>query len=101
MSQTDCPPSTSNVAPSQELVRCLDCSQPRFFKGQRGLKIHYGKQHRQPSSTQPPPPPAHVPTDHNHSWPAGGGLWKQLAELKSTCPVVARIPRGARNIYIY
>lgn len=97
MSQTDCPPSTSNVAPSQELVRCPDCSQPRFFKGQRGLKIHHGKQHRQPSSTQPPPPPAHVPTDHNHSRPAGGGLWKQLAELKSTCPVVARIPRGARN----
>lgn len=28
------------------LVRCPHCSQARFFKGNRGLKVHLGKKHK-------------------------------------------------------
>ncbi|KAL0860039.1 hypothetical protein ABMA27_010354 [Loxostege sticticalis] len=51
---------------SESLIRCSQCSQPRFFKGQRGLKMHVNRIHHsitnnvqvinQAPSTSPPIP---------------------------------------------
>ncbi|KAL0829371.1 hypothetical protein ABMA28_004148 [Loxostege sticticalis] len=82
----------TNVS-SENLIRCPQCSQPRFFKGQRGLKIHVSRIHHsitnnvqainQAPSTLPIPPsePFH----------------KTLSYLKHSHPIIKRIPRGART----
>ena len=73
-----------------QLVRCPHCSQPRFFKGERGLKIHYGKVHK-PHSV-PLATPATSSTQSLEQI-----LWKTLSKLKNSTPILKRVPRGARQ----
>ncbi|KPJ12288.1 Retrotransposable element SLACS 132 kDa protein [Papilio machaon] len=87
--------SQSGATSSQELVQCRECSQPRFFKGQRGLHIHKSRCHK---GRQP-----HVGSNENfhnvtdNEAPTGGPLWQKLNNLKRNLPLVKRIPRGARR----
>ena len=74
-----------------QLVRCPLCSQARFFKGERGLRIHYGKIHK-PHSV-PLDPPATTTT----STPSDQPLWKTLSKFKNSTPILKRVPRGARR----
>ena len=82
--------------PDNNLVLCELCSQPRFFKGQRGLKIHKTRIHSfqnsfdttsLPLPTDSSPPSASLPTLP---------LWQKLSLLKNSRPLLKRIPRGAR-----
>lgn len=76
---------SSNTNVSFDLVQCDKCS--RRFKGVRGLKIHVSRAHKSitQSSTQPPNSP-----------PVGDAVWERLGILKQVCPIIKRIPRGAR-----
>ncbi|KAJ8727191.1 hypothetical protein PYW08_015588 [Mythimna loreyi] len=73
-----------------QLVRCPHCAQARYFKGERGLKIHYGKVHKPHSVPLCLPAPSQTPT-HSES------IWKTLSKLKNSTPVLKRVPRGARR----
>lgn len=100
MSQpNDGPQNYSNPTPSRDgsqvpLLQCQHCSQPRYFKGERGLNIHLGKIHNKrdvlvnnfQSSTAP------LANSIDQIEP----FWKTLTRLKHSVPVVKRIPRGAR-----
>ncbi|KAL0860075.1 hypothetical protein ABMA27_010390 [Loxostege sticticalis] len=88
------PSNDSTNVSSENLIRCPQCSQPRFFKGQRGLKIHISRIHQSiinnvqiinqaPSSS--PPIPVSEP------------FHKKLSYLKHSHPIIKRIPRGART----
>ncbi|KAL0869525.1 hypothetical protein ABMA27_005795 [Loxostege sticticalis] len=79
---------------SDPYVRCEQCSQPRFFKGSRGLKIHESRVHRHetPITTSLSHPNAVPPPVSCDDVP----LWKRLSSLKCNRPLVKRIPRGAR-----
>ncbi|KAL0852096.1 hypothetical protein ABMA28_000339 [Loxostege sticticalis] len=82
----------SNVS-SENLIRCPQCFQPRFFKGQR-LKIHITRIHRpitnnvqilnQQALSTLPPIPSSVP------------FHQKLSYFKHSLPITKRIPRGAR-----
>lgn len=72
-------------------MRCPHCSQARFFKGERGLRVHYGKVHKArgvPSASQT------VPTTSTATTLTP--LWQQLSKLKHSVPILKRVPRGAR-----
>lgn len=86
--QTDTQNSKSDANVSSEnLVKCDQCSQPRFFKGNRGLKIHKSKTHRSaPNLTK------EVPIQNNNCI----SFCEHLGNLKTNLPVLKRIPRGAR-----
>ncbi|KAJ8707938.1 hypothetical protein PYW08_010304 [Mythimna loreyi] len=73
-----------------QLVRCPHCAQARYFKGERGLKIHYGKVHKPHSVPLCLPAPSQTAT-HSES------IWKTLSKLKNSTPVLKRVPRGARR----
>lgn len=70
-------------------TRCPHCSQPRYFRGERGLKIHIGRCHK-PGSHAPP-------TTNPASSSPSPNFWEDLCGKKTSVPVVKRIPRGARN----
>lgn len=89
-------PSTSTVRDDIE-VKCELCSQPRFFKGLRGLRIHVSRAHKsenlQLNST---------PTDVQNVTDAPPSnitlsLWQKLSFLKHSRPLLKKIPRGART----
>ncbi|KAL0839893.1 hypothetical protein ABMA28_016516 [Loxostege sticticalis] len=89
MSDPTIPPTSSDL-----YVRCEQCSQPRYFKGSRGLKIHESRVHRQDSlNTTSLPHPNVVPPSVSYD---DVPLWKRLSSLKCNRPLVKRIPRGAR-----
>ncbi|KAJ8730768.1 hypothetical protein PYW08_002181 [Mythimna loreyi] len=74
------------------LVRCPHCPQARFFKGERGLKVHLGRKHKPhnvPSTCPTIPTPL---TPESPPQP----FWKILSKFKSSTPVLKRVPRGAR-----
>lgn len=76
----------SNVS-LENLVKCDQCSQARFFKGNRGLKIHCSKVHRlESNSTQMQLTTSQICIE----------FWRKISNFKNNLPIVKRIPRGAR-----
>lgn len=89
--------SVQNFVSLENQVQCPECTQVRFFKGQRGLKIHQGKCHKNTNF------PLSVPFSnqnqcftHSVSNPSQP-FWNTLANYKKSRPVLKRIPRGARH----
>lgn len=84
----------------EELIVCPECPQVRFFKGQRGLKIHKAKAHKT-RATLSQPNVSNGQTNviiqddlgSNHT---SQPFWQFLSKSKSSVPVIKRIPRGAR-----
>ncbi|KAF9806244.1 hypothetical protein SFRURICE_021463 [Spodoptera frugiperda] len=75
------------------LVRCPLCSQARFFKGERGLRIHLGKVHKH-KNVDPSPVSASAPSP---TPPVQNiQLWQTLSKFKNSIPILKRVPRGAR-----
>ncbi|XP_072937198.1 uncharacterized protein [Epargyreus clarus] len=79
------------------LVQCNLCSQPRFFKGTKGLNIHIGRIHKDVSyrndcstSQFQPSLPNSCPISVNKSFS------ETLSFFKNNVAIVKRIPRGAR-----
>lgn len=97
LASLSCP--TQTAASSDNHLRC---SEPRFFKGPRGLNIHIAKKHRschtQPSSfilsqlNVSVPSPSQLPNNTRSDVP----FHRILSDLKNSRPVLKRIPRGAR-----
>ncbi|XP_072937101.1 uncharacterized protein [Epargyreus clarus] len=69
------------------LLKCQLCSQPRYFKGNRGLRVHFGKAHKNVE---------HVESTEITQTEASSDFVKTLGRLKGSIPVVKRIPRGSR-----
>ncbi|KAL0841363.1 hypothetical protein ABMA28_015062 [Loxostege sticticalis] len=78
------PPASGDVDAE---TRCPLCPLPRFFKGNRGLKIHLGRAHKSAASD--------LATTSHH--PSNQPFWQTLGNLKKSLPVVKRIPRSARH----
>lgn len=74
------------------LERCPLCTQARFFKGKRGLNVHIGRVHK-PQNASTSDPVINPPTTSNFD-----PLWETLSKLKNSCPVLKRVPRGARPL---
>lgn len=79
----------------ENLLQCPRCIQPRFFKNQRGLNIHIGKIHKPPCDVNLIAPSITQSIISNNSVDTEP-FWKKISNLKSSLPLVKRIPRGAR-----
>ena len=78
---------------SSLLVECPECP-GKFFRGNRGLKIHSGKIHKYASTPVlplDPSCPSSTSPDTNRA-----PLHLILGRLKTHLPIIKRIPRGAR-----
>lgn len=78
--------------------KCELCTCPRYFKGDRGLRIHTSRIHKADSSTSDGVQVHQVPNNGSCSQSSShaGPFWHYLAKCKNNIPVVKRIPRGAR-----
>ncbi|XP_052757454.1 uncharacterized protein LOC128202180 [Galleria mellonella] len=81
---------TGSTASQDNDIQCPICPQPRFFKGQRGLRIHASKTHKQ-NSEQP------ISQFLNYSNNQNKPFYETLSQLKHSVPLVKRIPRAARS----
>lgn len=89
----------SQASSSQNLIQCSQCSQPRFFKGPRGIKIHVAKAHTPKTRNEQVSPSAALPSSSTPTDTASpkNQLHAHLSTLKHSIPIVKRIPKGARR----
>lgn len=88
MSHSQPLPPNPNTFPAG-LTQCDECL--RYFKGNRGLKIHTGRIHKAESV-----PNTLCPGSSRDNRVSVVPLWKKLSLYKNNSPVVKRVPRGAR-----
>ncbi|KOB76277.1 Gag-like protein [Operophtera brumata] len=89
----------STVSIENNLLPCNKCSQIRFLKGIRGLKIHDSKVHQQHTNNVNSSTTLHLPSSnitHGASSSSSEQFWQKLSYCKQNVPVIKRIPRGAR-----
>lgn len=88
----------NSIISQENKVLCPECPQARYFKGQKGLKIHQSKCHRSFQIPLSAPVLSSVIANSSSVSTATTSkpFWEVLSSYKKYLPVLKRIPRGAR-----